>query len=818
MLRVLKVSWALLLPFAVLSACKPAGEHGAGSVGNHISPQSYQCEPADSGGRLQSAGVVHPEVPSCEGLVRPSARQPQMLPPASRKPVMAHRWWGNVTFFGAHAIGDAEGIGHITPDPIMARITERGARIMGIPVGLEVQEDGVTYPVPEPLEEVYDGIALANSLYADLDAFVRDYSDASVTVEWRDGHRPVMAATFVQGLPYVYLSVYRGELVLRTHAPQGDRAGIFHEEDDALGLWADVAGQRNHFLVSGQGAIRHERLSERDLQISSQTSHFTLTWLPAGESAPSSAMIADFLQYAHQPVDQVRVDYQVDPADFSVMITHQYLYQNRPVKTMVGLQPLHWKNSEQALTHYQVRSSRGMLRFAETQGFRYHLPFVGVLPGLPAGLGEYDSETLARLIREFVAKGRLSWDTRSDTYWAGKQYGKVAELALLARTHGLEKEADQLIGDLKLALEDWFTAGEGVEGKPARYFIYDKRWNTLLGVHESFGSHQALNDHHFHYGYFVRAAAEICRVDPAWCSQERWGSMVEMLIRDYAAGRDDPEFPYLRHFDPAFGFSWASGSANYLLGNNNESTSEAANAYGAMILYGLVTDQPELVDRGVYLHSSSTATFWEYWNDIDGFHEKSAEYRNFPESYGKLTTSIIWGSGHVLTTWFSDALAHILGIQGLPVNGLVLYLGQYPDYLQEYVALGLSETGNGKPSGLPDNQWRDIWWSIWAMTDAKSALADMLSYGMDYTPEEGETLAHTYHWVHTWQALGHLLSGGGTLTADYPAAVAFSNGAQRTYVAYNFDQQERDVVFSDGVRLTVAPGRFEVRQLPENPR
>lgn len=100
-------------------------------------------------------------------------------------------------------------------------------------------------------------------------------------------------------------------------------------------------------------------------------------------------------------------------------------------------------------------------------------------------------------------------------------------------------------------------------------------------------SHQQLNDHHFHYGYLVRAAAEICRTEPTWCGADQYGPMIELLIRDYAGGRDDAMFPYLRNFDPANGFSWASGKVNFARGNNNESTSEAANAYGAIVLYGL---------------------------------------------------------------------------------------------------------------------------------------------------------------------------------------------------------------------------------------
>lgn len=794
----------LLLVVSLMMACAPSNPDGAGSLASRVDPASYTCDQQEGQARVGSAGVVEGRVESCDDWLNPRPRQPQMLAPAARQPTMAHRWWGTVTFFGEHRVDDPDGLGYITPDPLTARVSERGLRVMGIPAGLQARDKGYTYPIPEPLKEVYDGIALANSQFADMSAYVRDYSDGSVTIEWRSGHRPVMAATLVQGSPYLYISVYRGELLLRTRDADGEHKGVFHQQGNSLGIWTQLEGERNHFLLTGHDAVQFRDPHSREITARGRNRHYTLTWLPSFD-APSDRMISEFERHATKPVDEVRIDYQVDPDDYSVTIDHEYRHQGEPVTTLAGLQPLHWKNSEQALTDYRVRGPRGVTRFARTQGFSYTLPSVGVLPAFPGGLGDTDPDPLRSLVEDFLAKGESEWNRATDTYFAGKNYGKVAELAAIARAEGMEAEADRLLAWLKSELEQWF-GGQARDG--AQYFAYDPRWHTVLGVHESFGAHQDLNDHHFHYGYFVRAAAEICRVDSAWCTSDQWGPMVELLIRDYAAGRDDPRFPYLRHFDPAFGFSWASGSANYLLGNNNESTSEAANAYGAMILYGLVTDQPDLVDRGVYLHASTAASFWEYWNDLDGYRQKPDIYRNFPESYDPLTTSIVWGSGHEFTTWFSEAYAHILGIQGLPLNPLVLHLGLYPDYLADYVALGLEESANGLPSGLPDGHWRDIWWNIWAMTDPEAAEADMAEYGFDYPAEEGETHAHTYHWVQTFKALGQV---NGELSADYPAAVAFDGPQGRTYIAYNFGAEPRVVTFSDGTRLEVAPGAFGTR-------
>ena len=238
--------------------------------------------------------------------------------------------------------------------------------------------------------------------------------------------------------------------------------------------------------------------------------------------------------------------------------------------------------------------------------------------------------------------------------------------------------------------------------------------------------------------------------------------MVELLIRDYAAGEDDDDlFPAYRNFDPANGFSWADGKADALQGNNNESTSEAANSYGAMILYGLITENDELVNKGIYLHTSTSTAYWQYWNDIDGYNSVGDDYKNFIPGYPNITTSIIWSSGADFSTWFSPEYAHILGIQGLPSNTLIMHVSQYKEYMMDYIDLGIG--ANNEPSDLGDNLWRDLWWNLIAMVDPERAIADYNTVST-YDPEAGESKAHTYHWIHTLNALGHVQTGTGDLT------------------------------------------------------
>jgi chitodextrinase len=622
-----------------------------------------------------------------------------------------------------------------------------------------------------------------------------------------------MRATFVHGSPYVFLNILQGELVLKTKAISGPEKGVYHQTENQLGLWTDVAGNRGTFLVVGEGDTQFFETDLQETRVQSSTGQITVALLPTGDELPDSNMIDRYAQYALNQIDEVVIDYDVSASTQAVKVSHSYLNNNQPVETMAGLLPLAWKNVTTAINvQDQIRSARGYTQFAALSGFSYELPFVGVLPTLPAQPDSYDVSKLTQLIDDFIAQGEESWNEKTDTYWAGKNYGKVAELAALAHSHGLTTQHTRLTQWLKVELEDWFTAETNGVADTKKYFSYDSEWNTLLGYDESFGAQQQLNDHHFHYGYFVRAAAEVCRTDKNWCASDQWGGMIELLIRDYAANRDDPLFPYARNFDPAYGFSWASGHANFTLGNNNESTSEAANAYGAIVLYGMITGNDALTEHGMYLHASSTAAYWEYWNNIDRYLGKSAPYDNFSPEYDKMTTSIIWGNGHVFSTWFSGAYAHILGIQGLPLNPLVMHIGQHAEYLKDYVQLGLSESSNGKPSGLSVDQWRDVWWNIWAMTEPEAAIEDFNTMNFDYDIEAGETMAHTYHWIHSFNTLGHIKSGSGDITADSPASFVFDKSGQLTYVAYNFSDTQRLVSFSDGMSICVEGNQFGMRK------
>jgi endoglucanase Acf2 len=157
---------------------------------------------------------------------------------------------------------------------------------------------------------------------------------------------------------------------------------------------------------------------------------------------------------------------------------------------------------------------------------------------------------------------------------------------------------------------------------------------------------------------------------------------------------------------------------------------------------------------------------------------------------------MVWDDGGPYATWFSAEPEKIQGINMLPITGGHLYLGYRPEYVrktyQEIVG-----GGGGAP-----RVWQDVIWEFLATGDPDAALAN---YRADNSlvSEEGESRAHTFHWIRHLAALGTVDT---SVTASSPLAMTFVRNGNLTYVAANVGDSSLTVTFSTGVRLTVAPG------------
>jgi endoglucanase Acf2 len=247
--------------------------------------------------------------------------------------------------------------------------------------------------------------------------------------------------------------------------------------------------------------------------------------------------------------------------------------------------------------------------------------------------------------------------TRWTTSWPGTAIRCTdAAKALLERVQG--------------RFEEWFSGDSR-----KTHFVHDKSIGTVLGYPEEYFCVEQLNDHHFQYGYWIRAAAEVTLRDPAWAAKDRWGGMVDLLVKDIeSTQRGDSAFPFLRVFDPYEGHSWASGIGLGEWGNKQESSSEAINAWVGLILWGEIHGDTALRDLGIWICTTEIEAIRHHWFDIHGL--------VFPPEYPHVETSMLFGGKYVHHTWWTDEPRKIKGINLRPVTTASAYLGRHLAYIE----------------------------------------------------------------------------------------------------------------------------------------
>jgi endoglucanase Acf2 len=403
-----------------------------------------------------------------------------------------------------------------------------------------------------------------------------------------------------------------------------------------------------------------------------------------------------------------------------------------------------------------------------------------------------------------------------DSYFNGKEMARLAELARIADAAGYDDLRDEFVAVVQPVLEDWLTYSGSTDTK---FFYRDDTWDTVIAYESSFFSDSLLNDHHFHYGYFLMTAAALAQFDPAWSADGQWGGMVKLMIKDVANGdRSDTSFPFLRFFAPFAGHSWANGPANAGDGNNQESSSEAINFANGLIHWGEVTNNDSLRDLGIFLYTTETTAVHQYWFDVDGAvipHDPATSGR----SYVWKNNGMIWGGKAVAVTYFGAAAACVTGINILPVTAGSLYLGRYPDHVQtiydqtaaayDAFTCWAPPAGAGQPPPTGGDNWGPIFWQYLSLTNPISATA-MFTDSVPWinNPASGTSPAQVYYWLHNMQELGETEID---VSADHALHAVFTTtnedgSVEYTYVAHNYDDEEELVEFSDGTVLRVPAG------------
>jgi endoglucanase Acf2 len=438
--------------------------------------------------------------------------------------------------------------------------------------------------------------------------------------------------------------------------------------------------------------------------------------------------------------------------------------------TIQGWLPHHYRGTDHNLSFTSgpiYATPRGPMQCSIGHGgWEISYDFEGISPVLPEPevLGkpnDFNPATLKKYLDDYAGETGYG----GDTYWGGKSLTQLGEYMLMAKQAGETTDYTALKNSLRTALTDWFTYEPG---ETEHYFAHYANWGALVGFNDSYGSHEFV-DHHFHYGYFTRAAGLLAFEDPDFAAD--YGAMASLVAKQYANwDREDEAFPFMRTFDVWGGHSYAGGFSSPG-GNNQESSSEAIQSWAGLFMLGTALGNDGMRDAGAMGYVMERAAVREYWLDVNE--------DILPESYGQKSTGILFDNGQAYGTYFSADPAWIYGIQWLPAATHLSYLGWDPAFSKDLMAAMIDDRpvtiGKLIAGGSRYSLWesRQSWYGIHDNTlnrdAAIAAMKDAINNAYQHNPGYVTALnASNPLYNSTTGTLYVTVNAGGSL--GYPAA------------------------------------------------
>ena len=549
---------------------------------------------------------------------------------------------------------------------------------------------------------------------------------------------------------------------------------------------------------------------------SNNKAYMSVAWLCESRNIDNNMGIKyakEYRPYAFNIITNTTADYSYNESTGNVQTKYTYSFSKKAESTadgtIMGILPHQYKNmSNVTYMDNKAITLRGYMKFIKGSSYTTNMTYNGIIPYMPS-LSSDDSqgrEELQKYVNNFVNKymtGAGNWtlanDEGNETYYHGKKLNRSAQVVAAAKAVGDEGNAQKVLNGLEKNLEDWFTYSGNSD---KHYFTYlGEGVGALLGFQSSFNSVDQFNDHHFHYGYFIESAASVGLYDREWLNNYK--DVVKQLIYDIACPyRNNKEcvadcgnaYPYLRSFSPYEGHSWASGYEDERTGNNQESTSEAINAWAGIILFGELTNNTKIRDLGIYLYTTESEAADEYWFDKD-----EETYKIDSTKFDAPMASMVWGGKVDYSTWFGQQYTQ--GIQICPINSWSFYLGKNAnkitgkDYIKKYY--NADKTYKNAKGGSTEH-WNDMWAEYYAIADPDYAMNTVWTKN---AINDGESQAHTYHFIRALQDYG---TPDLTFKSNSPTASVFNKNGVYTYVAYNASNTAKTVTFTSKSGQTVS--------------
>jgi endo-1,3(4)-beta-glucanase len=685
---------------------------------------------------------------------------PQLSGNAIGKPVPTNDWWSKLV--------KEDHADNLFNYPMTLKTTNSGLIITYIPWGVIGDS--------KPIEVGLTGLNTTKTM-------VSDYSDWTVTMNWKDSNHELKTTAGI-GMPFLYFE---------------------KEADDVVEIKVNLGSTTilNELLIienatSGADFVFYAPLGSTWSQSGTTftstlngNDYWSMAMLPQNTSNVNT-VAQNYKKYAYVFPTNTTTSWSYNEATSVVTSTFNIttdVKEGTETEMLLGLLPHQWNNLKSSSAQPNVNtysSVRGQLKTLEGNTFTVENTFKGILPTLP-NLVNYSNgfnpSDLDSKIAQIENDGLSDW---TDSYNEGQVMNRLIQTARIADQVDNIIARDKMIATIKERLENWLSYQSG---EVAFLFYYNSNWSSLIGYPAGHGQDNNINDHHFHWGYFIHAAAFMEQFEPGWSNE--WGDMINLLVSDAASSdRNDDTFPFLRNFSPYAGHSWANGFATFPQGNDQESTSESMQFASSLIHWGSVTNNDEIRDLGIYIYTTEQTAIEEYWFDM--------YERNFQDSQEYSLVSRVWGNSYDNGTFWTADIAASYGIEMYPIHGGSLYLGHNTTYVEKLWDEITQNTGIIGNQVNP-NLWHDVYWKYLSFIDPQAAI-DLYDSYPDRELKFGVSDAQTYHWLHAMNALGKVET---TITSNNPVAAVFNKDGEITYVGQNYSNSPITITFSDGFTLNV---------------
>ncbi|KAL7605341.1 hypothetical protein Lser_V15G20443 [Lactuca serriola] len=347
-------------------------------------------------------------------------------------------------------------------------------------------------------------------------------------------------------------------------------------------------------------------------------------------------------------------------------------------------------------------------------------------------------EIIDALVKDVDGLDSSSISTTS-SYFYGKLVARAARLALIAEEVTYIEVLPRIQKYLKDTIEPWLDGTFNGNG-----FLYDKSWGGIITKQGSQDSSADFgfgiyNDHHYHIGYFLYGIAVLAKIDPIWGRKYR--PQAYTLMADFMTlGRGgNSKYTRLRCFDLWKLHSWAGGLTEFADGRNQESTSEAVNAYYSAALMGLAYGDTHLVSIGSLLtameiHASQT---WWHVKEDDSYYSEEFTRDN-------RVVGVLWANKRDSGLWFAppEWRECRVGIQVLPLLPVTEVLFSDVGFVRRLVEWGLPALGR---EGVGEG-WKGFVYALQGVYEKEIAIEKIRSLnGFD----DGNSLSNLLWWIYS---------------------------------------------------------------------